>query len=171
EADEEDLLADRYIDYYRTTCLSAAAGARFRLADWLAWAELELDNIRAVLQGCVMRHDSACGLDIAASLRYYWVTHGTTESVRWLDQLLASDDASPQTLVSAYYLRGWLSVLQAEPGAAKPWLARAVALARVSGQLRQLVESLSISARVENMLGNAVSARPFLADRDSIAAH
>jgi hypothetical protein len=28
EADEEGLLADRYIDYYRTTCLSAAAGAR-----------------------------------------------------------------------------------------------------------------------------------------------
>src|ERR1051326_7203709 len=41
-ANEEDLLADRYIDYYRTTCLSAAPGARFRLADWLAWAELEL---------------------------------------------------------------------------------------------------------------------------------
>ena len=59
EANEEGLLADRYIDYYRTTCLSAAAGARFRLADWLAWAELELDNFRAVLYGCVMRHDFA----------------------------------------------------------------------------------------------------------------
>src|SRR5207244_11066247 len=46
EADEEDLLADRYIDYYRTTCLSAAAGARFRLADWLPWAEVDPDNIR-----------------------------------------------------------------------------------------------------------------------------
>src|SRR6266513_2590665 len=145
EAGEEDLLADRYIDYYRTTCLSAAAGARFRLADWLAWAELEVDNIRAVLQGCVMRHDSACGLDIAVSLRYFWVTHGTTESIRWLDQLLASDDASPQTLVSAYYLRGWLSVLQADPAAARPWLARAVAVARVSSQLPQLVQALSMS--------------------------
>ena len=170
EADEEDLLADRYIDYYRTTCLSAAAGARFRLADWLAWAELELDNIRAVLQGCVMRHDSARGLDIAASLRYYWVTHGTTESVRWLDQLLASDDASPQTLVSAYYLRGWLSVLQADPAAARPWLARAVAVARVSSQLPQLVEALSMSANVEDMLGNAAGARHFLDEADAIAA-
>jgi hypothetical protein len=66
--------------------------------------ELELDDVRAVLQGCVMRHDSARGLDIAASLRYYWVTHGSTESIRWLDQMLGSDDASP--LVRAYYLRG-----------------------------------------------------------------
>src|SRR5438270_6143560 len=180
EADEEDLLADRYIDYYRTTCLSAAAGARFRLADWLAWAELELDNIRAVLQGCVMRHDSACGLDIAASLRYYWVTHGTTESVRWLDQLLAfddaspqtlaSDDASPQTLASAYYLRGWLSVLQANPAAARPWLARAVAVARLSNQQPQLVEALSMSANAEDMLGNPAGAQQFLDEAEAIAA-
>jgi predicted ATPase/DNA-binding CsgD family transcriptional regulator len=170
EADEEDLLADRYIEYYRTTCLSAAPGARFRLADWLAWAELELDNIRAVLHGCVMRHDSARGLDIAASLRYYWVTHGTTESIRWLDQLLVSDDASPRTLISAYHLRGWLSVLQAEPAAARPWLARAVALARNSSQLPQLVEALSMSANVEDMLGNAARAGHLLDEADAIAA-
>ena len=170
EADEEDLLAERYVEYYRTTCLSAAPGARFRLADWLAWAELELDNIRAVLQGCVMRHDSARGLDIAASLRYYWVTHGTTESIRWLDQLLPSEDASPQTLASAYYLRGWLSVLQAEPAAARPWLARAVAVARGSSQLPQLVEALSMSANVEDMLGNPAGARHFLDEAEAIAA-
>src|SRR5919199_716027 len=170
EADEEGLLADRSINYYRTTCLSAAAGARFRLADWLAWAELELDNIRAVLHGCVLRHDSARGLDIAASLRYYWVTRGTTESIRWLDQLLDSDDASPQTLVSAYYLRGWLSVLQADPAAARPWLARAVAVARVWSQLPQLVQALSMSANVEDMLGNAAGARHFLDEADAIAA-
>src|SRR6202171_79305 len=170
EADEEDLLADRYIDYYRTTCLSAAAGARFRLPDWLAWAELDPDNIRAVLQRCVMRHDSARGLDIAASLRYYWVTHGTTESIRWLDQLPAVDDASPQTRASAYYLRGWLSVLQADPAAARPWLARAVAVARASSQPPQLVEALSMSANVADMLGDAAGARHFLDEADAIAA-
>ena len=169
-ANEEDLLADRYIEYYGKACLSAAPGARFRLADWLAWAELELDNIRAVLEACVERHDSARGLDIAASLRYYWVTHGTTESIRWLDQLLRSADASPRTLASAYYLRGWLSVLQAEPAAARPWLARAVAVARDSRQPSQLVEALSMSANVEDMLGNAAGARRFLDEADALAA-
>jgi hypothetical protein len=117
-----------------------------------------------------MRHDPARGLDIAASLRYYWVTHGTTESIRWLDQLLASDDASPQTLARAYYLRGWLSALQADPAAARPWLARAVAVARVSSQLPQLVEALSMSANVEDMLGNAAGARHFLDEADARAA-
>ena len=99
-----------------------------------------------------------------------WVTYGTTESIRWLDQLLASDDASPQTLVSAYYLRGWLSVLQADPAAARPWLARAVALARGSSQLSPLVEALSMSANVEDMLGNPASARHLLDEAEAIAA-
>src|SRR5437764_3000725 len=170
EADEEDLLADRYIDYYRTTCLSAAPGARFRLADWLAWAELELDNIRAVLQGCVIRHDSVRGLDVAAWMRFSLATNAASERSRWLDQLLVSDDASPRTLVSAYYLRGWLSVLQADPAAARPWLARAVALARGSSQLPQLVEALSMSANAEDMLGNPAGAQQFLDEAGAIAA-
>src|SRR5207237_3976688 len=66
EACEEDLLADRYIDYYRTTCLSAAAGARFRLADWLAWAELDIGNIRAVLPACLLRPAAWPGVGLAA---------------------------------------------------------------------------------------------------------
>ena len=116
------------------------------------------------------RHDSARGLDIAASLRYYWVTHGTTESIRWLDQLLPSEDASPRTLASACYLRGWLSVLQAEPAAARPWLARAAAAARNLSQPSPLVEALSMSANVEDMLGNAAGARRFLEEADAFAA-
>jgi hypothetical protein len=109
-----------------------------------------------------VRHDSGRGLDIAASMRYYWLTHGTSESVRWLDQLLASAEPSPQTQVSAYYLRGWLSVVQADPATATPWLARAVAVARDTRQLPQLIEALSMSANVEDMIGNAAGARHFL---------
>jgi predicted ATPase/DNA-binding CsgD family transcriptional regulator len=170
EADEEGLLAERCLEYYRTTCMSATAGARYRLPEWLSWAELEIDNIRAVLQGCVARRDSARGLDIAASLRYYWITHGTTESVGWLDQLLALGEASPQTLVSACYLRGWLSVLQADPAAARPWLARSVEVARETGQLPQLVESLAMSANVEHMVGDAAGATRLLKEAEAITA-
>src|SRR5207302_753467 len=108
---------------------------------------------RAVLHQCVARGDSARGLDIAASMKYYWITHGTTESLRWLDQLLGSGEASPRTLVRAYYLRGWLSLLQADPPAARPWIARAIATARETGQPAPLSESLSIAATVENLAG------------------
>jgi DNA-binding CsgD family transcriptional regulator/tetratricopeptide (TPR) repeat protein len=168
EANEERLLAERRLEYYRTTCLSAAVWARYRLPEWLSWAELEIDNIRAVLQDCVARQDAARGLDVAASMRYYWITHGTTESVRWLDQLLASGDASPQTQVRALCPRGWLSVLQGDPAAARPWLARAIATARETGQLTQLTESLSMAANAENQIGNSTAASAFLEEAGAI---
>src|SRR4029077_1958819 len=98
--------------------------ARYRLLEWLPWGELEIDNIRAVLQQSVARRDLGRGLDIAASMKYYWITHGTTESMGWLDQLLPSGEASPLTLVRANYLRGWLSLLQGGARAGRPWFAR-----------------------------------------------
>ena len=80
-------------------------------------------------------------------MRYYWITHGTTEAVRWLDQLLPDADASALTMVRAYYLRGWLSMLQGDPAAGRPWIARAVATARGAGSGR-CCKSLSMSATI-----------------------
>ena len=167
-AQEEDLLGERCLEHYRTRCLQSADEARYRLVEWLAWAELEIDNIRAVLHQCVARQDVARGLDIAASLRYYWITRGTTESVRWLDQLLASGEASPHTQVRAYYLRGWLSLLQADPAGARPWIARAIATARQTRQLPQLSESLSLAATAEDVAGDLAAARGFLDEAEAM---
>ncbi len=168
DAHEEELLGERCLEHYRTTCLRSADQARYRLLEWLRWAELEIDNIRAVLHQCVARGDFARGLDIAASMKYYWITHGTTESLRWLDQLLGSGEASPLTLVRANYLRGWLSLLQADPAAARPWIARAIATAREMGQPAPLSESLSIAATVENLAGEHEAARRYLEEAEAI---
>jgi predicted ATPase/DNA-binding CsgD family transcriptional regulator len=170
DADEEELLEERCLEHYRTICLRSADQARYRLLEWLAWAELEVDNIRAVLQRCLARGDSARGLDIAASMKYYWITHGTTEGLRWLDPLLASGGASPPTLIRAYYLRGWLSLLQADPAAARPWIARAIAAARETGPPALLSESLSIAATVENVSGEYQAARRHLDEAEVITA-
>src|SRR5256885_795530 len=168
DAQEEELLAERCLEHYRTTCLRSADQARYRLLEWLRLAELGIDNIRAVLHQCVARGDSARGLDIAASMKYYWITHGTPESLRWLDQLLGSGEASPLTLVRAYYLRGWLSLLQADPPAARPWIRRAIATARETGQPAPLSESLSIAATVENLAGEHEAARRYLDEAEAI---
>jgi predicted ATPase/DNA-binding CsgD family transcriptional regulator len=168
DAQEEELLGERCLEHYRTTCLRSADEARYRLLEWLRWAELEIDNIRTVLHQCVVRGDFARGLDIAASMKYYWITHGTTESVRWLDQLLAFGNGTPHTLVRAYYLRGWLSLLQADPAAARPWIARAIATAREAGQPALLSESLSIAATVENLAGEHEAARRYLEEAEGI---
>jgi len=170
DAQEEELLEERCLEYYRTTCLRSADQARYRLLEWLAWAELEIDNIRAVLHQCVARGDSARGLDIAASMKYYWITHGTTEGVRWLDPLLASGEASPRTRVRAYYLRGWLSLLQADAAAARRWIARALTTARETEQPALLSESLSIAATVENLAGEHETARRYLNEAEAITS-
>jgi DNA-binding CsgD family transcriptional regulator len=47
---------------------------RYRLLDWLAWADLEIDNVRAVMQRCLTRGDAACGIDLAACLGWFWIT-------------------------------------------------------------------------------------------------
>ncbi|MEA2667396.1 MAG: hypothetical protein QOJ33_330, partial [Chloroflexota bacterium] len=168
DADEEELLGERCVEHYRTTCLRSADQARYRLLEWLPWAELEIDNIRAVLHQCLARGDSSRGLDIAASMKYYWITHGTTEGLRWLDPLLASGEASPLTMVRAYYLRGWLSLLQADPAAARPWIARAIVTARGTGPPALLSEALSIAATVENMAGEHEAARGYLDEAEAI---
>ncbi len=167
-ADEEGVLEERCFEHYRATCLQSVDQARYRLVDWLAWADLEIDNIRAVLHQCVARGDLARGLDIAASMGYYWITHGTTESTRWLDQLLGAEDAAPATKVRAYYLRGWLSLLQADAATARPWIARAVTTARETRQLTKLSESLSIAATVESVAGDLEAARRYLKQAEEI---
>lgn len=159
EENEADLVEERCLEHWRIRCLGSADQARYGLREWLAWVDLEIDNIRAVLQRCVARGDLARGLDIAASLEYFWITRGTTESVRWLDQLLAAGDASPGTEVRACFVRGRLSLLRAEPADARRWLARAVTTARGAGLLSELAQSLSLAAMAENASGDPAAAR------------
>jgi predicted ATPase/DNA-binding NarL/FixJ family response regulator len=168
EADESDLVEERCLEHYRTRCLTSAEQARYHLREWLASVDMEIDNIRAVLQRCVARGELARGLDIAASLDFYWITRGTTESIRWLDQLLAADDASPQTEVRACFVRGWLSLLGAEPADSRRWVARAVAAAHGSSLRSELAQALSLAATAENACGDAVAATRFIEEATSL---
>jgi predicted ATPase len=70
DQDEDGHLSERCLDYYRTRCLSMEAEGRYRLPEWLSWLELEIDNIRAVLQHCMAHGDSARGLDVATPRRF-----------------------------------------------------------------------------------------------------
>src|SRR3989442_11606893 len=79
DAQEEELLEERCLEYYRTTCLRSADQARYRLLEWLPGAKLEIDNHPAVLHQFVGRGDSAPGLRSAPTRKDYWVTHGTTQ--------------------------------------------------------------------------------------------
>lgn len=169
EANEGDLLQERYGGYYRTRCQQSADQAWSRTLEWLAWTELEIDNIRSILQGCIVRADAQLGLEIAGSMSYYWIMRATTESVRWLDELFASSPGSTHTQARACRLRGWLSLLQVDPITARPWLARAVAAARETGPLSLLSESLTTAANAETVAGETVAARRFLDEAEVLS--
>jgi predicted ATPase/DNA-binding CsgD family transcriptional regulator len=168
EAGEEDTVERRCADYYLSRCMHFAVEGRYRLLEWLAWMELEIDNIRAVLRRCVDHQDSRRGIDLASCLIWYWITRATAEGVRWLDELLARD-ARPVGHPWVYFVRGFLAVLQNDPAAARPALEHGVTAARAAGQLDALSQSLAMASIAANMAGDRASSRRLL-DEARVAA-
>ncbi len=168
ESAEEDLLDESYVAYYTVRCVQAEDDARHRTQEWLQWVELEIDNIRSALQKCLAASDWRRGLELACSVGYYWATRGTTESMRWFDELLAVAADAPDIPARAYHFRGWLSMRQIDPGTARQWLGRAISSARAAEQLAQLSESLSTAATAENMAGDHATARRFLDEAEAL---
>ena len=169
QAGEEDLLEERCTEHYVSTCRRSAEGARYALVEWLAWMDLEIDNVRSVLRRCQVHADLSRGMDLAASLRWFWYTRATTEGVRWLDAFLAIGRGDPEPQARAEYMRGMLAVLLIDPTAATPALERAAAANREAGRLRPLVESLSMASIAANMAGDRASARRLLGDAQAEA--
>jgi predicted ATPase/DNA-binding CsgD family transcriptional regulator len=162
EAGEEDVIELRCAEYYRSACQKSAREGRYRLLEWLEWADLEIDNIRAVLQRCLNRADTACGIDLAAYLGWYWITRATTEGVRWLGEFLAAEGGDPYARAWAYFIRGFLAVLKADPVAARAPLQAAMTTARQIGQLDVLSEALSMASITEGLAGDHAAARRLL---------
>jgi predicted ATPase/DNA-binding CsgD family transcriptional regulator len=162
EAAEHQTVELRCVGYYVSRLQGSAFQGRYELIEWLGWMDLEIDNVRSVLRRCVTHDDFANGVILASSVSWYWITRATTEGVRWLDELLGAGHATPEVDAWAYFIRGFLAVLQSDPAAARPALARAVTAARESGQLIPLSNSLSMASIAENMGGDPGSARRLL---------
>jgi len=158
EAGEQELVEDRCTEHYRSRCMQAVGESRYRLAEWLDWMDLEIDNIRAVLGRCLSQRDSVRGIDLATSVGWYWITRATTEGAQWLDELGASGAGRPDAQFWAYFIRGFLAVLKADATASRPALVRAVATARELGQPSLLSQALSMASIAENLAGERASA-------------
>ena len=169
-AGEWEVLKDRCTEYYVSRCRQISPRARFGLLEWLAWMDLEIDNIRSVLRQCLVESDSVNGIGLATSLSWYWITRATTEGVRWLDELLACGPGNPETIAWTYFIRGFLAVLQGDWTGARPHLELAIAAARDRGQPIQLAHSLAMASIAESMAGDRASAERFLDEAEVVAA-
>ena len=170
EAGEEAAVELRCAGHYQAACQRAALERRYRLVEWLEWADLEIDNIRAVLQRCVSRGDTARGIELAAALGWYWITRATTEGLRWLGGFLAAGGGDPRARAWAHFLCGFLAVLKADPLAARAPLRAAVAAARQAGQLDVLSEALSMASIAHSMAGDQAAAGRLLDEADATVA-
>jgi predicted ATPase/DNA-binding CsgD family transcriptional regulator len=168
-AGEQEAVELRCAEYYRHRCQQQLADARYRLVEWLEWMDLEIDNIRAVLQRCVARQDRQRGLDLASFIGWYWVTRATSEGSRWFDELLASGAGATQAHPLAHFMHGFLAILRSDPSAARPALARAAAEAQPAGMASLQSQALSLAAIAHHMTGDATAARRLLDTAHTIA--
>ena len=163
-AGEQEETEQRCAAHYRMASLLAAAGGRAELLSLLRWADLEIDNLRAVMRRCQDRGDLSGGLELAVGLAWYWITRATTEGMRWLAAFIAAPGGDPRIRAWGHFLRGFLAVLKADPAAAGPLLHDAVGVARATGQPDVLVEALAMASVAENMAGQHAVARRLLAE-------
>ena len=156
------------MDYYRTRCQQFAVEGRHQLLEWLPWVELRIDTIRGVLRRTLDKDEVPTGTEIAIHLMRYWITRATTEGVRWLDELIAAG-AQNGTHPGAYFVRGFLAVLQGDPAAAVPALERCVQATREKGPPENLSRSLSMASIGARMAGDRESSRRLLSEARLIA--
>jgi predicted ATPase len=157
ESGDTDTVELRCADYYLSRCQQFAATGRYRLLPSLAWLDLEIDNIRAVLRTCIGRQDFPRAVGMATALIWYWIIRATTEGVRWLDELLTGPVANPWM----YFARGFLGVLQNDPDAATRALDRGVTAARAAGSPEALSQTLAMAPIAATMSGDRASAHDF----------
>ncbi|MCU0506429.1 MAG: LuxR C-terminal-related transcriptional regulator, partial [Chloroflexi bacterium] len=169
EAGEEEAIASRCTDHYVSACRRSAPDARYRLIAWLAWMEIEIDNIRAVLRRCLLAGDASRGDDLVVSCSWFWITRATAEGVRWLDAFLALEPGDPDARAGVFFMRGFLGVLQVDPVPARPLLARAAAASAAAGRPGVLVNALSMGAIAANMSGDRESAARLLDEATGVA--
>jgi predicted ATPase/DNA-binding CsgD family transcriptional regulator len=168
EDGDEAAIERRCADYYLSQCQRFAVEGRYRLLEWLPWMELQIDNIRAVLRRSLDQDDAGRGIELATYLMRYWITRATTEGVRWLDELLTAD-ADPAAHPGAYYLRGFLAVLQSDPAAAVPALRRGVIAARAQQRQDVLSRMLAMASIAATLAGNRTSASRLLDEAGVLA--
>jgi predicted ATPase/DNA-binding CsgD family transcriptional regulator len=168
-AGEEEAVGVRCAEYYRDSCQRLIVDARYRLVEWLEWMDLEIDNVRSVLQQCVARHDTQRGLDLASFVGWYWVTRATSEGSRWFDELLASEGDSSQAHPLAHFMSGFLAILRSDPVAARPALDRAATAATQVGLPGLQSQALSLAAIAAHMTGDRATAHRLLDETRTLA--
>jgi predicted ATPase len=103
---EVETMRRRHAEYF--VALAERAEPELRLARYGYWCqrfELELDNLRAVLEWSLSGGDVTMGVRLASALGLFWYGQGHhVEGIRWTQQLLGRLDETPASYHSKFLI-------------------------------------------------------------------
>ncbi|MCI0352087.1 MAG: tetratricopeptide repeat protein, partial [Acidobacteriales bacterium] len=111
---------------------------------WCQRFELELDNIRAVLEWTLSAGDVALGARLASALGLFWYGKGYhVEGIRWTEQLLERLDEIPATYHPQFLISAGRMAWMVDLDAATRLFVRALDIARELGNQLQAAWALA----------------------------
>jgi tetratricopeptide (TPR) repeat protein len=143
---EEDAIQRRHAEYFVE--LAERAEPAFRLAGYEQWSErleLDLENIRTVLEWSLGGGEVALGVRLAGALCLFWYGNGYhVEGRNWTEQLLERLDEAPSAYHPKFLLSaGHLAFLE-DLAAGTPLFKRALESARAEGDRLQTAWALAL---------------------------
>ena len=167
-----DHLRSRHREYY--VALAEQAEPKLKGPEQFAWADVlesEHENLRATWDHAV-GGDAKSALRLASALLDYWSMRGNpAEGRKWLAQLLQRTEQwdNPVDAAHVLSLAGRLAYLQRDYPAARGWLQEALAVARSSGDQKEISFALLWLAWTAHRQRDDVVAEPLA--EESLAAY
>jgi predicted ATPase/DNA-binding CsgD family transcriptional regulator len=161
EPDSEESLQRRHREwYYRVASRAKQEWFGANQPEWLARLQSDHANLRAALDlSFASPKEARTGLDLAASLWFYWIATGfLTEGRRWLHRGLELDREASPARNTALWVAAWLAAVQGDFQAATAMLDEARAMGRSRGDsavLAYVAQTEGMSALLQNDLPRA----------------
>jgi non-specific serine/threonine protein kinase len=145
ESGESETMRQRHCEYF--VALAELAEPELRLARYGYWCqrfELELDNIRAVLEWTLGNGDVSQGVRLASALGLFWYGRGYhVEGIRWTQRLLERLDEVPTIYHAKFLISAGRLVWMVDLDEATRLFVRALEVARDLGDHLQAAWALA----------------------------
>jgi predicted ATPase len=143
-----------------------------RLPEWFRRLDHEVANIRAALQFCLEHPEHVdVGLELAASLHYWWRTRAPAEASTTIQALLGHGGGEDQTRSHALWVLAALTVALGDFELSDSALREALARARRTKDIHAIAMALSVQALLQiSGKHDLAAARLAASDAHSLAA-
>jgi predicted ATPase/Tfp pilus assembly protein PilF len=138
---------------------------------WIRTIEIELDNVRAAIEWCLVEEGGAeKGLRICAALDAFWFNYGSMiEGLRYLQCLVEKSGSGTSPIrAKALVVAGFLSIRMIGVDAGSSLWDEAFNISKSLGDNRLLADTLAALADAEQMKGNWAGSRRLFEEALSI---